>query len=457
MLDVRDFGAVGDGETVNTQSIQAAIDRCSADGHDGVIVQGGRYVTGTLRLKSGVRLHVAAGAALLGSVDIQDYDTGTHKNMYRGEPHMDRCLIYAEDAEFIAIDGAGVIDGQGHRSNFPNTDDPARNRPMLLRFLNCSHVRVRDVRLQNPAAWTSAWLYCSDIVVDGISIHSRANVNGDGLDFDGCQGVRVSNSEFDTSDDSICLQTSKPDVPCRDVTITNCIFVSRWAGIRIGLLSRGDFENVIVSGCVFRSIRDAGLKIQMCEGGTMRNMLFTDLVMTDVPRPVFMTLCRQRACVDAPPGLAPIGAIERCVFKDMVIDSSMCGEDSAIIAVGMPGKPLRDLTFRDIRFVSGGGGTRGSTATLPDLTPERLEGGWPEYHSFDTTVPSYGIYVGHVAGLTIDSCAFDTSEKDDRPTIICDDADRCRISDNTTGWWEAEVVLNGETLRSPRRGSDDHP
>jgi len=69
------------------------------------------------------------------------------------------------------------------------------------------------------------------------------NDNGDGLDFDGCQGVRVSNSAFDTSDDSICLQTSRPDRPCRDVTISNCIFVSQWAGIRIGLLSRGDFRN----------------------------------------------------------------------------------------------------------------------------------------------------------------------------------------------------------------------
>jgi polygalacturonase len=73
--------------------------------------------------------------------------------------------------------------------------------------------------------------------VDGITIFSRANINGDGIDFDGCSKVRVSNSTFDTSDGSLCQQTSLPENPCQDVLITNCSFSSRWAGIQIGLLS----------------------------------------------------------------------------------------------------------------------------------------------------------------------------------------------------------------------------
>ena len=141
------------------------------------------------------------------------------------------------------------LTGKGRRSHFPNADDPQKNRPMMLRFLNCSNIRMRDLTLANPASWTSAWLYCSDIAVNGLTIHSRANGNGDGLDFDGCTDVRVSQCAFDTSDDSICLQTSRPDCPCRDIVISNCTFTSKWAGIRIGLLSRGDFENVTVTNC----------------------------------------------------------------------------------------------------------------------------------------------------------------------------------------------------------------
>jgi len=99
--------------------------------------------------------------------------------------------------------------------------------------------------------------------VDGITIISRVNNNGDGLDFDGCTDVRVSNSSFDTSDDSICLHTSRQDKPFRDVVITNCTFCSKWAGRRIGLLSRGDFESVTVTNYTFKNIDDSGLKIQV--------------------------------------------------------------------------------------------------------------------------------------------------------------------------------------------------
>jgi hypothetical protein len=449
MLDIRDYGAVGDGTTVNTVAIQKAIDECSAGKSDGVMVLDGQYVTGTIRLKSNVTLRVSAGAELLGSIDIADYGTDTHKNMYRGEPQMDRCLIYAEDARSVAIEGNGVIDGRGHRHNFPNKGDAGGNRPMLIRFLNCTQIRVRDIKLQNPAAWTSAWLYCSDIVVDGITIHSRANGNGDGLDFDGCSAVRVCNCSFDNSDDSICLQTSRVDMPCRDVTITNCIFSTKWAGLRIGLLSRGDFENVIVSNCVFKDIEDSGLKIQLCEGGEMRNMLFTGLLMKNVPRPVFMTFCQQRACVDAPVALAPMKSMRNMVFSNITIDDSDLDAQSAIIVVGMPGEPVKDVVFRDIRFLTPGGGvfsngTRDeSDSLLPDLTPELLGTGWPEFYSFGRRVPSFGFYANHVDGLVLDGCGFDSATEDTRPAVICHDIGRHEFRNLTTSGEPAEILLNG--------------
>jgi polygalacturonase len=423
LVDIREYGAVGDGVTKNTAAIQAAIDACSARRAAGVLVAGGSYVTGTIYLKSFVTLVVAPGAELLGSTDIRDYTTDTHANQYRGEAHMDRCLIFARGAERIGIEGGGVIDGRGGKQNFPNPGDAEKHRPMLIRLLECSSIRMRNVTLRNPASWTSAWLYCRGIVVDGITIHSRANGNGDGLDFDGCDGVRVSNSHFDTSDDSICLQTSRPDRPCRDVTITNCIFASYHAGMRIGLLSRGDFENVAVTNCIFRDIRDAGLKIQMCEGGEMRNMLFTNLVMTNVPRPIFLTFGQQRAAKDAPPEVAPMKRVRGLTFSHLQVDNSMVGKDSAIILVGMPGHPLENITLADIQFLSGGGGedSPDSSLLLPDLTVERLAGRWPEYTAFKRTVPAHGIYAGHVSGLTIHNVALRVAQPDRRPAIVCDD------------------------------------
>lgn len=218
-IDVRKNGAVSDGVTDNTIIIQKAIDDCSAGGGGTVLLTGGgKFMTGTLYLKSYVTLHVANGTTLLGSPDINDYTRDTHKIMYKREKHMDRCFIYAENAESVGIEGLGTIDGNGHQKFFKS------QRPMLIRFKNCNRITVKDITLVNPAAWTSAWLYCNDISVRGIRIVSRVNRNGDGLDFDGCTNVRVSDSSFDTSDDSICLQTSRKDKPCKDIVVTNCIF-----------------------------------------------------------------------------------------------------------------------------------------------------------------------------------------------------------------------------------------
>lgn len=428
VVGIDQFGAIGDGVQVNTEAIQSAIDHCSESGGGRVLVSRGRYVTGTLFLKSNVDLHVAAGATLLGSPSISDYAENTHKNMYKNEPHMDRCLIFARDAKNISITGAGTIDGQGHYKNFPNKG--SRHRPMMIRFLECSKIRMRDITLQHPAAWTSAWLYCSDIAVNGITISSRANNNGDGLDFDGCTDVRVSDCSFDTSDDSICLQSSRVDRPCRDVVIQNCTFCSKWAGIRIGLLSRGNIENVAMSNCVFKDIQDSGLKIQLCEGGLMQNLSFSNLVMTNVPRPIFMTFCQQRACVDAPEEMVPMQSMGKMSFRGMVVDNSMCDQNSAMVLTGMPGHPIEDIQITDVLLINGGGGTieEGQRRELPEYTVETLAGWWPEYRLLDGAVPSHGVYARHLRGLTIDGMRITNQKQDSRPAIVCDDVTDLELS-----------------------------
>jgi polygalacturonase len=420
VYDVRTLGAVGDGTTLNTKALQAAIDQCSIAGGGTVLLSGGTYLTGTLYLKSNVTLHLDAGATLLASGNIADYPTDTHRTMYKDEKHMDRCFLFARDAQNIAIEGRGVIDGQGKL--FPNAGDPVKNRPMLVRFLNCSGLRLRDIALRNPASWTSAWLYCRDVAIDSVTFHSRANINGDGLDFDGCEGVRVSNSTFDNSDDCICLQTSLPDKPCRDIAVTNCNFTSRWAGMRIGLLSRGNFENVTVTNCTFRDIRDSGIKIQMGEGAVMKNLVFSNLVMKNVLKPVFMTLTQHRAAADAPEEFAPIGRMRGFLFSNIMVETETGGKDAAFIITGLPGHPIEDVTFADIRATFAGGGTAAHSANpVSELTSENLKGRWPEYSRFDGTVPAYGFYARHIKGLTVRNAAFGTLAPDARPAVAFTD------------------------------------
>ena len=409
--------------------MQAAIDACSASNGGGAVrlAGGGRFVTGTLYLKANVSLRVDAGATLLGSPNIADYSNDTDRTMYRGEPYMDRCLIFARDAQNIALEGAGMIDGQG--KSFPNPGDPQKNRPKLVRLLGCAHVRFSGLTMRNPASWTNEIRYCDDVVADHVTIASRDRPNGDGFDFDGCTKVRVSDCHFDTGDDSICLQTSRPDKPCRDVVITGCTFVSRWAGVRIGLLSRGAITEVAVRDCTFADLRDSGLKIQMNEGAELANMVFSHLTMRNVPRPVFLTLCQKNAWVDADMSrLPPMGQVRNLQFTDITVDSDT-GKDAAFIVTGVPGAQVQDVVFSDIKAVFHGGGSEADAKTvLAELTPDaKGHERWPEYPVLHGTVPACGLYARHVRGLTLHNLALTTRVADARPAIVLVDASGYKV------------------------------
>ena len=259
-------------------------------------------------------------------------------------------------------------------------------------------------------------------MVDGIKIISRVNHNGDGLDFDGCTNVRVSNSSFDTSDDSICLQTSRADKPCKDITITNCVFTSKWAAMRFGLASRGDFESVTVSNCTFHDILDSGLKIQMNEGGEMKNMIFSNIIMKNVPRPIFMTFCQQRAGVDAPKEMAPMKAMHGFIFENIIVDNRGLDKNSAILITGMPNHYITDIQLKNIQITISGGGTKEDAAKkhLKEFTLETMGDWWPEYSKIGT-LPASGIFARHIDGLSIDHIYINILNKDARKAVVFDD------------------------------------
>ncbi len=417
--NIATLGGVNDGESDNTEIIQQAIDRCSAEGGGVVLLDGGgEYLSRTLYMKSYVTLRIEGGTTLLASPDISTYPLDTHKIMYKRESHMDRCFIYAKGAECFAFEGMGTIDGNGHTSNFKS------GRPMLMRFNECNRITMRDITLQNPAAWTTAWLYCNDIVVDGIRIISRVNNNGDGLDFDGCTDVRVSNCYFDNSDDCICLQTSRVDRPCQRITINNCIFKTKWAGIRIGLLSMADISHVTVSNCTFNDILDAGLKIQQNEAGGMSDMVFTNLVMNNVPRPIFMTFCKQRACVDADQEvLDELKYMKRFIFSNIIVNNEELDKHSAFVFSGIPDNYIEDVTLSNIEYITAGGGTKedAKRKEIPEFDLVSMKHHWPEYSCLDGALPAKAIYARHIKNLKVTDFRFKSRTEDVRKLYITDD------------------------------------
>jgi hypothetical protein len=416
------------------------------------MVPAGVFVTGTIRLKSHVTLYLNPGARLLGSRNSADYpkDAGLcdwHPKFSWGR-EFTGTLLYSEAAEDIGLEGPGTIDGsQGPRNArvFPNPQDPEHRRPMLVRFRNCNSVRVKDVTLTNPASFTTLFVGCSDMLIDGVRVRSRETGNGDGLDFDGCERVRISNCDLDTGDDSIGLKSMIPDRPTQDFVITNCVFSSTWAAVRLGPESFRDMRNIVVGNCLFRNCRD-GFKIQSCEGATIERMNFSNIVMENVLRPFFVTLNVFSMSRHAPPGRPPVGKLRDLHAANIhaVVPGNPTGNgyDQPCVAIfGYPGHPIENVTISDFQLFVPGGGSPEQAARMD--VPELLDDTkyYPEAVNFEGELPASGIYLRHVRGFRLSQCRIATAAPDARAFLAGDDLEDLSLTGVTGLGFEAAPGL----------------
>jgi len=273
------FGAVGDGKTLNTAAIQAAVDACAAAGGGTVVVPPGTYLTGTVFLKSNMTFRLESGAVLLGSPNIADYcsdDAYPQNGFSHAEGWCGAHLLVAVKQENITLTGPGVIDGNcgaffGERQaelwggglgwcRGIRTTDPAKAefRPgQMVVFVQCRNIRMSDLSLRNSPCWTCFFHGCEKGQVRGVTIDNPVDgKNTDGIDIDCCSQVTVSDCIIRTGDDGITLRASGrrlKDHPaiCEDITITNCVLDTSVSGFRIGV-GNGLIQNASISNITIR-------------------------------------------------------------------------------------------------------------------------------------------------------------------------------------------------------------
>ncbi|NRA97198.1 MAG: right-handed parallel beta-helix repeat-containing protein [Planctomycetes bacterium] len=243
--DVRAFGAVGDGHTLNTAAIQRAVDAVAAEGGGTVFFPAGDYLTGTVRLRDDVTLHLGEGSTIWGSTRIEDYDAK--------EQH----LLFAEDAENIAIVGRGAIDGQGPRfwdggrleRWLKGEGDLVRTSDMI-RFDRCKNVTLEDVEVRYGAFWNIGFGDCERITIRALTmingIYENDGPNTDGINLWNCKKIRISDCDIQTGDDCIVVLGES-----RDVTITNCKFTTSETALMISGVRNLTFSNSTIhdAGC----------------------------------------------------------------------------------------------------------------------------------------------------------------------------------------------------------------
>lgn len=318
-----DFGAKGDGKTLNTLAIQKTIDACTQAGGGMVRITQGTYISGTLFLKNGVLLYIDAGAVIMGSKNRQDYQTIQRLNVKK-KPAFGNggsFLIYAENAKHISIEGKGEINGSGDTfwdEEMVNTwvRKPKEWRPRgLICFVNCQFINLRDFFLSNSPFFTIWPLGCDDIKIDGITIRNLTyGPNTDGIDIDCCRRVSITNCNIEGGDDAIAIKSDggtlgTEERPCENIVVSNCILSSPPAcGIRIGYEGDSPIKNCTFSnlaiynsnhGIDIISILPNRDDVAIIKGTRVENIQFDNIVMQDVRQPIYLWMGNERKDVES--------------------------------------------------------------------------------------------------------------------------------------------------------------
>jgi hypothetical protein len=407
LYDVREFGAKPNGQTLCTQAIQAALDKCSAEGGGTVYLPPGRYLCGTILMKSGVTLRLGSGCTLLASTSLNDYPPTAPALRSYTDNYTDKCLIYGEKLGRIAITGRGVIDGQGAAFQ-----GPYKVRPYLIRLVECRDVLVEGVTLENSPMWVQHYLACDDVRISGITVTSHVNPNNDGIDIDSCHRVVVTGCTIDSGDDAIVLKSTTARL-CKDVVVSACVLRSACNALKMGTESNGGFQNIVMTSCTIYDTHLAGVALEIVDGGTMDRVIVTDLTMTGVGAPIFLRLGNRARAFKEGMDKPGVGSMRNITISN--IEATGANPTGCAIC-GLPGARIENITLSNLRLSFAGGGTaEQASRTVPEETDK-----YPEYAMFGR-LPAYGIYCRHVDGIRLTNVQLQLAGVDRRHAVVLED------------------------------------
>jgi polygalacturonase len=448
IYNIRDFGAKGDGKSLDTAAVQAAIDTCNKEQGGTVLVPAGVFVIGTVELKSNVTLHIAAQGKLLGTADGKQYHASDAIPLDIGWTMNDGNvgLIFAANADNITIEGNGIIDGQGaqFRSDTKGVLPPAgitgNHRPYHLLFYQCKNLTVRNISLINSAYHSVRVCLCSYVKMDGLFIRGKVIHNNDGFHFIGSNYVHVTNCDVQCQDDACALFGS-----CKFVTVSDCSFSTRWSVFRFG---GGEAENITVSNCLIYETYGCPIKMRCSPGSRFENISFSNLVMRDVTGPISIGLGTEKSSVNKTvdtPGIIrniSFSNIQATVVKPVPLrDAEFASKYnpgeifSCITLNAMDDVFLENISFNNVHITFPGGGTTEQAAVrdVPKVAGEYYQIGIP---------PAYGMYARNVRGLSLYDVKFAMASPDLRPALILDNVEDVIVNSlSAQGQKSAESLL----------------
>lgn len=369
-IDPRELGAVGDGVAKDTHAIQLALDRCAVFGGGEVVLAGGTFLTGAIRIGANTILRIEEGAILQGSPDLADYPVVQVRWEGRWVPGYIG-LVWAQGARNIVITGKGAIVAADEIKGRVEKESGLRH-PALLEFVDVQGLVVAGLKTQQNDMWSIHPVYCDDVVFHDLVVNGRA----DGIDVDSCRRVVIDRCDFDTVDDCISLKSGRGMEgnliarPTEDVVITDCTFRDhRWACIGIGSETSGGIRRVRVERCRMLAAYTFAVYIKSRPG---RGAFIEDIVMRDLEvsgaRDGFLRLNFLDSGKQDPFPVAGFEGIP--TVRDITFERIKVTDVQVLVeAVNIhPDKPLDGFTLRDVT------GSAGRGITLANMKNVTLKG-----------------------------------------------------------------------------------
>ncbi len=453
LVNVRDFGATGDGVTVDSPAIDKAIAYAAQRGGGTVFVPAGVYACYTIHLKSRIRLYLDQGATILAApTPLEGMDSGGYdhaepidpayeKFQDFGHSHWRNSLIHGEGLNDIAIEGPGLIWGKGlGRGHVYDKDMPISGKPGVgdkaIALKNCRNVLLRDFKMLQAGWFALLATGVDNLTIDNLLI----DTNRDGLDIDCCRNVRISRCTINAPwDDAICPKSSYAlgyPRATENLTISDCyvsgsyqigsVLDGTWktflptpkgthGRIKLGTESNGGFKNITITNCVFDKCR--GIALETVDGANLEDITISNITMKGVTTaPIFMRLGKRMRG----PRELPIGTLKRILVSNI---TSSGGDRTPSIIAGLEGYPVEDVQISQCFLEQVGGGD----AAMAALNPPENEAGYPEPSMFGD-LPATGFFIRHARNIELSQIEVRTLAPDARPAFWMEDAQSVRLS-----------------------------
>lgn len=409
VFEVREFGAKADGKTSDTVAINKAVEACASSGGGQVLLSPGKYVAGTIHLQSDVTFHLAPGAVLIGTTNLEEYvcfkpPAGTPEAKFRPEWH--RAMILAVNATNVTISGSGIIDGN---RVFDARGEERMRGPHTILLGHCRDITIRDLVIRDSANYAIMMEDCSDADLRNL----RITGGWDGVHFRGwpdrvCRNINIINCQIYTGDDSIAGRYWE------NVVISDCIINSSCNGIRL----IGPADHLIIRNTLFYG---PGLYPHRTSNRT--NMLAAVALQPGAWDPTF-------------------GKMDNVLLSDLTIHNvttpfhfAVKGENTAgrvtvnrVSATGVYRTASTIETWNEAKF---------ETVTFRDVDIEFVGGGTPEDAKLEIKAPGvdarklpvWGFYARNVESLNLDGVRLSTEKPDGRPVIQTENVSELRMHD----------------------------